>query len=136
MLVSTIRYLGQLRTEATHLKSGQKFVTDAPVDNQGKGEAFSPTDLLATALGSCAITIAGIAARTHGFNIDGTLININKIMADNPRRVASVEVEFVFPPVEYSARERKIIENAVKTCPVSCSLDPALNQVFTFKYTV
>ncbi|HAL65647.1 MAG TPA: osmotically inducible protein OsmC, partial [Bacteroidales bacterium] len=80
-------YLGELRTKATHLQSGNSIITDAPLDNQGKGEAFSPTDLLAAALASCMLTIMGIAARTHGFNIDGTKAEITKIMESNPRRV-------------------------------------------------
>ena len=80
-------YLGELRTKATHVRSGNEIITDAPPDNKGKGEYFSPTDLLATSLGSCMITIMGIAAREHGFNIDGTTAKIWKIMDSNPRRV-------------------------------------------------
>ncbi len=85
-------YLGGLRTEATHLQSGTKIITDAPVDNNGKGETFSPTDLLAASLGSCMLTIMGIAANTHGIDIDGTKTSITKIMAASPRRVAEVVV--------------------------------------------
>jgi len=84
--VNTI-YIGELRTEATHVQSGNKLITDAPLDNKGKGKAFSPTDLLATSLGSCMLTIIGIAAMEHGFNIDDAKVNIWKIMKSDPRRV-------------------------------------------------
>ena len=123
--VKTI-YLGELRTSATHLRSGNTIITDAPLDNKGKGEAFSPTDLLATSLGSCMMTIIGIAAQTHNFNVDGTIIRITKIMAENPRRVSEVIVEFDFPEISYSDKEKAIIQNAAKTCPVHLSLHPDL----------
>lgn len=123
--VKTI-YQGNLRTSATHVKSGNVIITDAPVDNQGKGEAFSPTDLLATSLGSCMMTIIGIAAQTHNFNVDGTTIRITKIMAENPRRVGEIIVEFDFPERAYSEKEKAIIWNAAKTCPVHLSLHPDL----------
>lgn len=88
MLISKVSYLGELRTSATHLGSGVSIITDAPLDNQGKGEAFSPTDLVATATASCMLTLMGIAARTHGLNIDGTTVEVTKVMASNPRRIA------------------------------------------------
>jgi len=128
-------YQGQLRTRAKHLQSGNELITDAPTDNQGKGEAFSPTDLLATALGSCMLTIIGIAANTHGFNIDGTEVKITKIMASNPRRVAEVVVEFFFPKNQiYSAKEKLIIEKAALECPVAKSVHPDLKQSVNFNY--
>lgn len=126
-------YLGDLRTEAVHVRSGQKLITDAPVDNQGKGEYFSPTDLLATALGSCMLTIMGIAARTHGFNIDGTKVDITKVMGTNPRRVVEVIVELTFPR-NYNDKEKKIIEISAKECPVANSLHPDLKQSVVFRY--
>jgi len=126
-------YLGNLRTEATHVRSGQKIVTDAPVDNQGKGEFFSPTDLLATALASCMLTIMGIAARTHGFDIDGTEVKITKVMGVNPRRVVDVIVELNFPR-NYSVKEKRIIELSAKECPVANSLHPDLKQTVVFNY--
>jgi uncharacterized OsmC-like protein len=135
METSRVIYTGDLRTEATHVKSGQTFITDAPVDNQGKGEAFSPTDLLATSLGVCAITVVGIAARTHGFNIDGTEIRITKIMASEPRRVGEVVVEFDFPAFNYSEKEKVIITNTIKTCPVSQSLSKDLKQTFIINFS-
>ena len=134
MITVETKYLGTLRTEARHMRSGNILITDAPVDNKGKGEAFSPTDLLATSLGSCMMTIMGIAAQTHGFNLDGTKIKITKIMAENPRRVGEVIVEFDFPENNYSVKEKGIIENAAKTCPVAKSLHPDLKQTLIFNY--
>jgi uncharacterized OsmC-like protein len=134
METSRVLYTGDLRTEATHVKSGQTFITDAPIDNQGRGEAFSPTDLLATSLGACAITVVGIAARTHGFNVDGTSIKVTKIMASEPRRVGEVLVEFNFPAFNYSEREKSIIRNTINTCPVSLSLSANLKQTFILNF--
>ncbi len=135
METSRITYIGDLRTEALHVKSGQMFVTDAPPDNQGRGEAFSPTDLLATSLGACAITVVGIASRTHGFNVDGTVIKITKIMASDPRRVSEVVVEMNFPPVKYSDKEKQIIRHTINTCPVGQSLHPDLKQTFILTFS-
>jgi putative redox protein len=134
METSRIIYTGDLRTEATHVKSGQTFITDAPVDNQGKGEAFSPTDLLAASLGTCAITVVGIAARTHDFNVDGTTIKVTKIMASEPRRVGEVIVEFNFPAFKYSEKEKAIIRHTINTCPVSQSLNANLKQTFVLNF--
>jgi uncharacterized OsmC-like protein len=134
MKTSHITYLGGLRTRLTHERSGQQVITDAPPDNKGKGEAFSPTDLLATSLGACAITIIGIAAGEHGFSIDGTTIEITKIMAANPRRVSEIIVEFNFPDNNYSAKEKKIIMKAANTCPVFQSLHPDLKKQYIFNF--
>ncbi len=131
--VETI-YSGELRTQAHHSQSGNKIITDAPLDNQGKGEAFSPTDLVATALGSCMITIVGIAARNHGFDIDGTQLKITKIMASDPRRIAEIKIDFTFPKDNYSEKEKKIIENSARSCPVAKSLHPNLEQTLSFIY--
>ncbi|MDR3562604.1 MAG: OsmC family protein [Negativicutes bacterium] len=128
------KYLGGLRTDSVHIQSGSKLFTDAPVDNQGKGEAFSPTDLLATAYGACVMTIMGIAARTHGFTIDGAQVQTTKVMGTDPRRVVELISEFTLPHNNYSAKERKIIELAAKECPVSNSLHPDLKKTLTFKY--
>lgn len=133
METSRIKYLGDLRTEATHVRSGEKIVTDAPTDNQGRGEFFSPTDLLATALGSCMLTIMGIAARTHGFDIDGADVKVTKVMGVNPRRVVEVVVELTFPKA-YTPKERRIIELCAKECPVANSLHPDLKQTVVFHY--
>ena len=127
-------YLGDLRTENEHLQSGNKVITDAPTDNQGKGEAFSPTDLLATALGNCIMTIMGIKARDNGIDIIGTEIEITKIMASDPRRVAEVIVDFYFPKKNYSEEEKSLIESVAGTSPVPLSLHPDLKQTIKFNW--
>jgi putative redox protein len=124
-------YLGGLRTEAMHVQSGTKLITDAPVDNHGKGEAFSPTDLLAESLASCALTTMGIAANTHGINIDNTKCEVVKIMAPNPRRVAEVVINLKFPE-EYTDKEKNILEHAALTCPVYISLHPDVKKTVDF----
>jgi putative redox protein len=134
MPTSRIIYLGELRTENTHEKSGVKIITDAPPDNRGKGEAFSPTDLLATSLGNCMMTLMGIAARTHSINIDGTKAQMTKIMAANPRRVAEIHLVFDFPQNSYTDKEKAILENAARTCPVAYSIHPDIKQVLTFNF--
>ena len=129
-------YTGDLRTRAIHTRSGEAIITDAPVDNQGRGEYFSPTDLVATAFASCMLTVLGIAARTHSFNIDGTDAVVTKIMsADAPRRISQIIVELHFPPVQYTEKEKTIIERVARTCPVALSLHPDLKQeiIFYFK---
>lgn len=126
-------YMGDLRTEATHLQSSTMLITDAPLDNHGKGEAFSPTDLLSTALGGCMLTIMGIAARTHGFDIDGTTAETTKIMGTSPRRVVEIVISLTFPR-EYSDKHRRIIEACAKECPVANSLHPDLKQTIIFNY--
>lgn len=127
-------YLGDLRTENEHLQSGNKIITDAPTDNQGKGEAFSPTDLLATALGNCIMTIMGIKARDNGIDIRGTEIEITKIMASSPRRVAEVVVEFTFPKRNYTDEDKQLIESVAGKSPVPLSLHPDLKQTIKFNW--
>jgi putative redox protein len=134
METACIKYLGNLRTEAVHLQSGNKIITDAPVDNQGKGEAFSPTDLVGTALGTCMLTIMGISANTHNFDLVGTEVKITKVMFPDPRRIGEVKVAFNFPANNYSAKEKRLIEHAAKTCPVAHSLHPDLKQNISFNY--
>src|SRR5688572_28446667 len=97
MQTAAILYSGELRTSATHLRSGTVIETDAPVDNNGKGERFSPSDLIATALGSCMLTIIGIKATLKGWNIDGTKVSVEKIMGTEPRRISGVNIVFDFP---------------------------------------
>ncbi len=127
-------YLGDLRTENEHLQSGNKVITDAPTDNQGKGEFFSPTDLLATALGSCIMTIMGIKARDNAIDIEGTKVEITKIMESDPRRVAEVVVDFYFPGKNYSEGEKKLIESVAGISPVPLSLHPELKQTIKFNW--
>ncbi|AHW59460.1 Uncharacterized OsmC-related protein [Draconibacterium orientale] len=127
-------YLGELRTENEHLQSGNKVITDAPTDNRGKGEYFSPTDLLATALGSCIMTIMGIKARDNGIDIEGTQVDVTKIMASDPRRVAEVVVEFTFPAKNYTNEEKQLVESVAGVSPVPLSLHPDLVQTIKFNW--
>lgn len=129
-----IKYLGNLRTEAIHLQSGNKIITDAPVDNQGKGEAFSPTDMLATALGTCMLTIMGISANAHGFDLIGTEVKIKKVMQNDPRRIGEIKIDFNFPANNYSDKEIRLIKHAAKSCPVAHSLHPDLKQSVNFNF--
>jgi putative redox protein len=124
-------YLGELRTEATHVQSGTKIITDAPVDNQGKGEAFSPTDLLSASLASCMLTIMGIKVRNSNIDIDNTKCSITKIMAADPRRVAEIVISFKFPK-QYTEKEQLMLERAALTCPVYLSLHEDLKKTVDF----
>jgi putative redox protein len=134
MEIAQINYLGDLRTESMHLKSKKTVITDAPTDNQGKGEAFSPTDLLCNALAACALTIMGIAAKNHNINMDNTQVSISKFMLADPRRVGKIVLDFKFPKNTYTQKEKSILENAAKTCPVAKSLSSDLIQEFNFNY--
>jgi len=127
-------YLGNLRTEARHTQSGNKLITDAPLDNNGRGEAFSPTDLLAASLGSCMLTIMGIASKTHAINFEEASCSITKIMASAPRRVSEIHVEITLSTT-FTEKERAILEHAAKTCPVFYSLHPDIKKLITFKYS-
>ncbi len=132
-MIAKIVYKGNLRTEATHLASGQKISTDAPIDNYGKGEAFSPTDLLATSLATCMMTIMGIVADRNQIDIDKVVAKVEKHMAENPRRVSEIKVEFnFFNPI--SLDDRKKLERAARTCPVSNSLGENLVEIINFNY--
>lgn len=128
-------YIGDLRTEATHVKTGITLITDAPTDNHGKGEAFSPTDLLSASLGSCMLTIMGIAAREHGTQIDGTTCSVTKIMASDPRRVGEIQITFNFPASDYSDQQKAILQRSALTCPVAKSLHPELKQTVVFNFS-
>ncbi len=134
MTKMTTTYLGNLRTEALHIQSGSTIITDAPLDNLGKGEYFSPTDLLSASLASCMLTIMGITANNKGINIDGAKVEITKIMISDPRRVGEIVVEFIFPKNNYTEEEKRILENAAKHCPVAKSLHPELVQTKIFHY--
>ncbi|HTN45296.1 MAG TPA: OsmC family protein [Flavipsychrobacter sp.] len=132
-MTSKVIYEGNLRTVATHLKSGNTIETDAPVDNKGKGERFSPTDLVATALASCMCTIMGIAANTHGMNIEGVVCEVEKIMTESPRKIGEIKVKVIFPQEKhYSEKEQKILEHAAVTCPVFLSLHPDCKKTVDF----
>ncbi|MFH1160835.1 MAG: OsmC family protein [bacterium] len=128
MTTVSSKYLGSLRTEATHLQSGTTLTTDAPADNQGKGEYFSPTDLVATALGSCMVTIMGISARNYGFDLSGVTWKTTKMMTDSPRRIGEIIVELDFHGTPYTDQQKRVIEHITRTCPVALSLHPEVKQ--------
>lgn len=124
-MTSEIIYKGSLRTEAKHLQSNTIIETDAPSDNQGKGERFSPSDLLATSLGSCMLTIMGIKARDMNVSLDGTEVSVKKMMKSEPRRVGGIDVSFNFPAsLKLDDKEKTILERAALTCPVAKSIHP------------
>lgn len=127
-------YLGQLRTKNLHLKSGQEVITDAPTDNNGKGEAFSPTDLVCAALNSCMITIMGIKARSEGLSIEGMTSEIVKEMSANPRKISRIAITFTHDNLEASAHQKEMLKKAALTCPVALSLDPNIKQDVTFNF--
>jgi putative redox protein len=134
-MTSRIIYEGQLRTAATHLQSQSVIETDAPTDNQGKGERFSPTDLVATALGSCMLTIMGIKAAEMQINIKGTIVDIQKNMQTDPRRIGGVNVIIHLPnTLTLSDKEKTILKNAALTCPVAKSLHPDIIQDVHFSW--
>ncbi len=115
-----------------HLKSRTEIITDAPTDNLGKGEAFSPTDLTATSLGTCMLTTIGISAQKNNYSIDGASAAVTKVMAANPRRIAEIIVDLFFPANNYTEEQKKMIETAALHCPVAKSLHPELVQTVKF----
>ena len=134
-MTSEIIYKGALRTEAKHLQSSIIIETDAPTDNQGKGERFSPTDLLATSLGTCMITTMGIKARNMNVDLTDTKISVQKFMKADPRRVAKVEVIFDFPSsLKIDDKQKQILENTAHTCPVAISIHPDLEVKTVFNW--
>ncbi len=132
-MTSRVIYKGGLRTEAEHLQSGSKMITDAPVDNHGKGEAFSPTDTVATALATCMLTVMGIKAETLKVNLEEATAEVTKTMASNPRRISKIEVK-LFMPENYQEKTQKILENTARTCPVLESLHPEIEKLISFEY--
>lgn len=136
MATSQVLYLGELSTEATHLKSSSIITTDAPTDNNGLGRTFSPTDLLATSLASCMLTIMGIRANEGNMKIEGTNATVTKVMASNPRRVSEIEVVIEIVDRGLTPVQRTVLEKAALTCPVALSLSDSLKQSVSFKYNV
>lgn len=125
-------YLGELRVEATHLKSGNTMITDAPTDNNGKGEAFSPTDTVATALAACMLTVMGIRAEKKKINLQGATAEITKIMESNPRRISRIEIIITMPKIGVDENFQELLEMSAKACPVAESLHPNIEQVVSF----
>ena len=128
-----IEYKGKLRTESVHLGSGHRIITDAPIDNYGKGQAFSPTDLVVSALGSCILTIIGIVATRNQVSIDGSRCNILKEMTVNPRKISKIVINIYIQNLESSVIKKKI-EHAAKSCPVYNSLDSNIHKKIIFNY--
>jgi uncharacterized OsmC-like protein len=132
-MTSKVTYNGELRTECIHLKSNDSFVTDAPVDNNGLGQAFSPTDTVATGLASCMLTMMGIKANGLEVNLKGTTASVTKHMSASPRRISKIEVE-VHLPKEINDKNRKILIHTADTCPVHYSLHPEIEKVITYHW--
>ncbi|MCZ8355046.1 MAG: OsmC family protein [Cyclobacteriaceae bacterium] len=131
---ATVVYSGNLRTQATHTLSGNTIITDAPPDNNGKGEAFSPTDLVSSALCSCMITIMGIQAEKDGIDLVGLKAEVVKVMAVNPRRIAEIHIIFHHAGLKATEEQKQKLERAAHTCPVALSLSENLKQVITFNW--
>ena len=134
-MTSKVTYTGELRTNCTHLASGSEFITDAPVDNHGKGEAFSPTDTVATAVASCMLTTMGIKARGLEVDLTHATASVTKHMTSNPRRISKVEVQLQLP-TGVSEKNRKILENTARTCPVILSLNDAIEKELHFEWVL
>lgn len=126
-------WLGEQRSEVTHTQSGTKILTDAPIDNKGRGEYFSPTDLIAVGLGSCIITIMDAYAVQHGIDLKGTRLVTEKIMEANPRRIGEIKID-LYIPGQITLRQQKALINAAHTCPVGKSLHPDLKQNIIFHF--
>jgi len=132
-MTSKVIYTGSLRTENTHLKSGGTFITDAPTDNNGKGEAFSPTDTVATGLANCILTVMGIKASQMETSMSGAQALVTKTMAANPRRISKIAIAITMP-TGFTAKEQKILEHTAHTCPVHYSLHPEIEKEVTFAW--
>jgi len=128
-----VTYSGDLRTEIEHVASGAKAITDAPLDNHGKGAALSPTDMCSASLASCMITVMGIKAESMGLDLGGTYAEVTKVMASEPRRIKEIHVN-VFLSEVLKERDRKVLEATAAACPVGKSLHPDVNQVLSFQY--
>jgi putative redox protein len=134
-MTAKVVYTGDLRTVCTHLQSGSTVETDAPTDNKGKGERFSPTDLVATALATCMVTTIGIKTMDMNININGLECEVTKIMANDPRRIAEIKIHLMFPKNQnYSDKDKTIMERIAHACPVAISLHPDLKQTLSFEY--
>ncbi len=134
-MTSEVVYNGHLRTTATHLRSGSVIETDAPVDNKGKGERFSPTDLVATALAQCIVTTLGLAESTHDINILGAVCQVEKIMTANPRKIGEIKIIISFPQsAPFTDKEKIKIEHIANTCPVHQSLHPDCIRTIIFNW--
>ncbi|MGB5646896.1 MAG: OsmC family protein [Muriicola sp.] len=132
-MTSKVTYTGDMRTSCEHLASGNTFITDAPVDNNGLGQAFSPTDTIATGLASCMLTVMGIKANSLAEELKGSYAEVTKHMASNPRRISKIEVE-LHMPVGISDKNRIILERTANTCPVLESIHPDIEKIINFHW--
>ncbi len=132
-MTSKVTYKGDLRTSCVHIRSGNRYITDAPIDNNGKGEAFSPTDTVATGLASCMMTVMGIKAKTLELDLRGSTAEVTKHMAAAPRRISKIEVRLELPG-NISEKDRKILEHTANTCPVNQSLHPDIERSIEFHW--
>ena len=132
-MTSKVTYLGDLRTSSVHLQSGSEIISDAPLDNNGKGEAFSPTDTVANALASCMMTVMGIKARDLNIELKNATAEVTKIMGTEPRRITEIHVKFEMA-VSADQRTRLILERTAMTCPVLNSLHPEIKKEVTFNW--
>jgi putative redox protein len=133
-IMSSVEYLGELRTKSVHLKSGETITTDAPTDNQGKGEAFSPTDLVSSALSSCMMTIMGQVAHREGVDLKGLRSDVVKIMSPSPRKIGEIKIIFSHPGLKATDLQKQKLMNAARTCPVALSLSENLTQTVIFNF--
>ncbi|MXO90290.1 OsmC family protein [Pontixanthobacter aquaemixtae] len=133
MVAIKIEYVGNLHCQATHAPSGSQLTTDAPADNMGKGEAFSPTDLVATALGTCILTVMGTKAQSMDIDLSGSTVVVEKEMASGPRRIGRLATSIVIPH-QVSERDRKVLEAAAFTCPVHKSMSPDVEMPIAFEW--
>ncbi|MFK7811737.1 MAG: OsmC family protein [Maribacter sp.] len=134
-MTSKVTYTGELRTSCEHLASGDVFITDAPVDNNGLGQAFSPTDTVATGLASCILTMMGIKARGLEIELSNSTAEVTKHMASEPRRISKIEIDLSLP-VDISEKNRKILVHTANNCPVHYSLHPDIEKVITFNWVL
>jgi putative redox protein len=134
MTTLTTLYKGSLRTENTHTRSGSLVITDAPVDNQGKGEAFSPTDLVCTALSSCMLTTMGILAARENITLEGLKIEVTKIMNLSPRKISEIQITLSHPALQATEIQKQKLKNAALTCPVALSLHDTVKQTVLFNF--
>jgi Predicted redox protein, regulator of disulfide bond formation len=132
--MASVEYLGELRTQAKHIKSGNLVTTDAPVDNLGKGEAFSPTDLVSAALSSCMMTIMGQVAQRENIDLKGLKADVVKVMTANPRKIGEIKVTFSHPSLQATDVQKQKLMNAARTCPVALSLSDSLKQTVEFNF--
>jgi uncharacterized OsmC-like protein len=132
-MTSKVTYLGDLRTSSIHVQSGNEIISDAPVDNNGKGEAFSPTDTVANALASCMLTVMGIKAREMNVDLKNSVAGVTKIMSTTPRRIGAIEIDFELQGTD-DEKDRRILERVAMTCPVFLSLNSEIEKKISFSW--